>query len=211
MRYDFNLAFFSQETRNESQHSDVPRSTHGRSTGRGWEERVTTKTKPKPRHGRDDPHVPIGKSAPIGFFYANPSSADITHSCSDHSSSGDEERALLPRLSRKNALTIPSTPGSKNQKRTHRKFDGGSQQWDAQKPSVVGAPFQCGICCEDAPSAWDAQRGECGHLFCDECVEEYVRPKVLKGRYPIYCPLCLKDPGVLQPGGERLRSRRFVL
>ena len=53
--------------------------------------------------------------------------------------------------------------------------------------NFIGEPdddLKCLICLEVARDPW--QHGECGRIFCEECLEEYGKDNV--------CPLCSEQP-----------------
>ncbi len=54
----------------------------------------------------------------------------------------------------------------------------------ARQPTI-----KCVICIEDVPLSDTACiSSDCGHLFCYECVSQYVLTKVKDRKYPIVCP-----------------------
>ena len=84
-------------------------------------------------------------------------------------------------------------------------FDNEDRQLSAQMQqlSEMKQPtFDCGICFETYPLDDKTQLQGCKHLFCRDCIRNYVSSKLQERKYPLSCPACSANPGDGNPGSK---------
>jgi hypothetical protein len=82
-----------------------------------------------------------------------------------------------------------------------------SQQQELQQ--TTPDTFNCGICLEDESEYMVSRFELCGHLFCRDCVRDYVKSKIGEHRFPILCPTCTADKNTISPGSMCLVHSRL--
>ncbi|KAJ7224064.1 hypothetical protein GGX14DRAFT_648276 [Mycena pura] len=60
--------------------------------------------------------------------------------------------------------------------------------------------FECGVCFDKFPEDDVTRIANCPHEFCRACMKTYVVSKLSDKLYPIFCPMCLADDVVVEPG-----------
>lgn len=62
--------------------------------------------------------------------------------------------------------------------------------------------FDCKICMDESLMDDVALLEDCGHMFCRDCLREYIGSKLGEGIFPIMCPVCVADKGEESPAGK---------
>lgn len=88
--------------------------------------------------------------------------------------------------------------------RMQREFDEEDRRLRAQMEELANSAqrlFRCSVCLDEQPEDYIARLDPCGHSFCRDCIRNHVASKIAESRHPIFCPLCMTQSEVGDPGG----------